>query len=260
MPQNFITRAVFDAVRMLPRYPELSILDLSCGEGELLSLLANEGCAVRGTHFRSEDYIVENRERLATIPITDGVDLQRPIPLPDASYDVVIMTEVLEHLESCYHVVREARRLLRPGGYLVFTTPNVYRLHSRCQFFLTGRHKLIRRPVGWDLKPEDLYAYHISPLDFPLFHTLLHQQGLVLEKLLFTRVKWRSFLYVWLWPIVRIAAWLSTDKEAWRSAEFLRGERDLQRWLASPQLLFSEQLFGIARVQSDTRMPISSVQ
>lgn len=249
MPQDFITRTVFDAVRSLPRYPSLSILDLSCGEGELLSLLAQEGCMVRGTHFRSGDYIVENRERLERIPITDGVDLQRPIPLPDASYDVVIMTEVLEHLESCYSVVREARRLLRPGGHLVFTTPNIYRLHSRCQFFLTGRHKLIRRPVGWDLKPEDLYAYHISPLDFPLFHTLLHQQGLALERLLFTRTKLRSFLYLWMWPLVRLASWLSTDKEAKRSEEFLRGERDLQRWLASPQLLFSEQLFGIARVQ-----------
>ena len=94
MPQAFIVDAVVREVRQLKGYPHLSILDLSCGEGEVLSRLAADGCRVHGTHFRADDYIIEDRGRLGAIPITPGVDLQpRPpfehgalylVPIPEA--------------------------------------------------------------------------------------------------------------------------------------------------------------------------------
>ena len=96
---------------------------------------------------------------------------------------------MIEHLPNWMTVVREAARILRQGGYLILTTPNMLRLHSRLRYFLTGTHKLIRRRVGWDLKPDDLYAYHINPVDFPLLHTVLHQEGLSVQSLGFTRFK-----------------------------------------------------------------------
>jgi len=54
MPQAFIVDAVVREVRRLEGYPDLSVLDLSCGEGEVLSRLAADGCRVRGTHFRDD--------------------------------------------------------------------------------------------------------------------------------------------------------------------------------------------------------------
>jgi SAM-dependent methyltransferase len=223
------------------------VLDLSCGEGELLSLLSAKGCQGHGTHFCQQDYIVKNSARLADLAITPGVNLHEPIPLPDAAFDVVVLTEVLEHLQAPFCVIAEASRMLKPGGYLVFTTPNIFRLHSRFQFFLTGKHKLIRRRTGWDLSPEDLYAYHISPVDFPLLHTLLYQRGLKLQELRFTRFKLKSALFALLLPLVWMACRLSVDREAKTSTAFHAGERDLNGWLTHPALLFSEQLFGIAQ-------------
>src|SRR5688572_8276314 len=84
MPQSFITQAVVKAIQELPGFPQLSVLDLSCGEGELLTRLATQGCRVHGTHFRNDDYIVRDRERLAALPITTGVDLQTRLPFEDA--------------------------------------------------------------------------------------------------------------------------------------------------------------------------------
>ncbi len=55
-----------------------------------------------------------------------------PYPLPDASFDAVIMTEVYEHLRD-YPVrsLQEIRRILRPHGRLYFTTPNAAYLMNR---------------------------------------------------------------------------------------------------------------------------------
>ena len=247
MPQAFIVDAVVREVRRLKGYPNLSILDLSCGEGEVLSRLAADGCRVHGTHFRADDYIIENRGRLGAIPITTGVDLQQRLPFEDGSFDVVLMTEVLEHLDSHFHVVAEVSRVVRRGGFFVFSTPNVQRLHSRLQFFMTGKHKLIRRRVGWDQKAGDRYAFHIGPVDFSLIHAVLGWEGFEILGLGLTQLKFKSVLLSPLWPLVWLACRLTVDKDARRNPVLKQTEKSLNRWLSDPAMLFSEQLLVVTQ-------------
>ena len=136
--------------------------------------------------------------------------------------------------------------MLAPSGHLILSTPNVARLHSRWHFFWTGTHKLIRRRVGWDLTPDDLYAYHITPVDFPLLHTLLRQAGLSVERLEVTRFKWKHAWLFLLYPFI----WLSTRLETRRhrsGSGHAAGEEDLFRWMTRPAMLGSEQLLLTAR-------------
>jgi SAM-dependent methyltransferase len=247
MPQAFIVDAVVREVRRLKGYPNLSILDLSCGEGEVLSQLAADGCRIHGTHFRDDDYIIENRVRLDAIPITTGVDLQQRLPFEDNSFDVVLMTEVLEHLDSQFHIVAEVSRVVRSGGFFVFSTPNLQRLHSRLQFFLTGKHKLIRRRVGWDQKSSDRYAFHIGPVDFSLIHAVLGWEGFEILGLGLTQLKFKSVLLSPLWPLVWLACRLTVDKDARRNPVLRQTEKSLNRWLSDPAMLFSEQLLVVTR-------------
>lgn len=64
-------------------------------------------------------------------------DLRDPFPLPDQSFDLVVSTEVIEHIgdrtffaettfEGVRQVLAECRRILRPGGQMLMTTPNAH--------------------------------------------------------------------------------------------------------------------------------------
>ena len=246
MPQKHVYEAVVRAARRVPGYPKRRVLDLSAGRGEIAAALAADGCDVRGTHFRVDDYKTAGAAPPAGVPIDADIDLTRRLPYADGAFDLVILCEVAEHLPSHFPVISEIGRILAPSGRLILSTPNIARLHSRWHFFWTGTHKLIRRRVGWDLAADDLYAYHVSPVDFPLLHTLLHQAGLAVERLDVTRFKWRHAWLFLLYPFVWLATRLETRKHRSGPAH-AAGEEDLFRWMTTPAMLGSEQLLLTAR-------------
>lgn len=59
------------------------------------------------------------------------IDANQPLPFPDESFDLVWSSEVIEHLEQPQRVLAELRRVLRPGGDIILTTPNSYALLFR---------------------------------------------------------------------------------------------------------------------------------
>ncbi|RYZ00073.1 MAG: class I SAM-dependent methyltransferase [Chitinophagaceae bacterium] len=60
------------------------------------------------------------------------------IPLPDASVDAIMCTEVFEHIPNPVLAIREFGRLLKPGGYLLITAPFVSITHFAPYHFATG--------------------------------------------------------------------------------------------------------------------------
>ena len=246
MPQAHICQAVLGRVRKITGYPRISVLDLSCGDGQILHRVQAEGCVCRGTHFRSDDYIFSGVRPADGIAIDTGIDLLAALPYPDGEFDVVLMTEVLEHLERHDVAIREAARVLRPNGHLIFTTPNIHRIHSRWQFFLAGAHKLIRRPVGWDVTLDDWYSYHVRPVDFPTLHTQLHLAEMAVSELCWTQCKWRHAAWILLYPLFLASILWHFRSRRSQSASFRRGRHDLRRWMWHPVTLASEQLMVVA--------------
>ena len=72
--------------REIPGYPALRVLDLSCGQGEILGALVDEGCEGKGTRYTDDDPFVTNRESLVDATrVDDGVELASRLPYEDNS-------------------------------------------------------------------------------------------------------------------------------------------------------------------------------
>lgn len=72
-------------------------------------------------------------------------DIEREsFPWPEASFDVVIMNQVLEHLKNVWWAMSEAHRVLKPGGTLIVSVPNLASLHNRLLLALGVQPSSIR--------------------------------------------------------------------------------------------------------------------
>lgn len=74
------------------------------------------------------------------------------IPAPDSSYDMVLLSEVLEHLAEPEKALAEAFRVLRPGGILVCAAPFLYPLHGDpedYQRWLPSKYKRVLGVIGF---------------------------------------------------------------------------------------------------------------
>jgi SAM-dependent methyltransferase len=107
------------------------VLDLGCRYGALTRAY------VHGNEVVGVDVDRQALAEAAKLGIeTLWGDVTQPLPLPDASFDVVVAGELLEHLPFPEQTVAEARRVLRPGGLLVGSVPNAYRAKNRLRFLL----------------------------------------------------------------------------------------------------------------------------
>ena len=101
------------------------VLDLGCGGGFLAEELSRRGAKVVGVD-PSHGAIAAgvDHARLSGLEIDYVAGVGESIPLPDASCDVVVCVDVLEHVADLPRVIAEVRRVLRHGGLFVFDTIN----------------------------------------------------------------------------------------------------------------------------------------
>jgi len=113
-------------ISMLKRIPgydkdrkDLKILDLGCGTGALINRLKEYG-AVVGLDFSKDalEFCVARECGLLCCG-----DIQKKIPFGDESFDLVIASDVLEHLEDDMFTVQEIYRICKKNGFVLITVP-----------------------------------------------------------------------------------------------------------------------------------------
>jgi SAM-dependent methyltransferase len=126
--------------------PGERVLDLGCGEGDFCAELASAGIDPIGAEV-AEAALERARERHPGLRF-ELVEAHGPLPFDAAAFDVVWASEVIEHVADTGRWLSEVRRVLRPGGALLLTTPYHGRLKNlllavtgfEAHFDPTGQH------------------------------------------------------------------------------------------------------------------------
>lgn len=171
---GWTARALVDAA---PNATQLHLLDPGCGHGtDLLNcnqayaeLLEKEEilAAPRLNLHGIENYppYVEDCKR-AGIHV-ESVDIERdPYPFADASMDVIICNQVLEHTKEIFWIFSEFARILKTGGKLILGTPNLASFHNR-MLLLFGQH-----PTA-----QQSFSAHVRSFTLPDQKTLAETGG-----------------------------------------------------------------------------------
>lgn len=150
-----------------------SVLDVGCASGYLGTGLIARGCEVSGVELDPED-AARAREVLREVEVADLNDTVLDDLFEPASFDRVVFGDVLEHLLDPGRAVRSATRLLKPGGALVISVPNVAHGSLRLAL-LQGR---------WDYTDTGLLdRTHVSFFTYDSLMAMLHDEGLVVTDL-----------------------------------------------------------------------------
>jgi 2-polyprenyl-3-methyl-5-hydroxy-6-metoxy-1,4-benzoquinol methylase len=103
----------------LPAHVGGKLLEVGCGAGGTLEVLTKKGWVTTGTDF-DEDAVANAKTKGLNVYAGELKDQK----FPDESFDVVVMSHVIEHVPHPIELLTECRRVLKKGGTLTLLTPN----------------------------------------------------------------------------------------------------------------------------------------
>ncbi|MET1162684.1 MAG: class I SAM-dependent methyltransferase [Pseudoxanthomonas sp.] len=142
------------------------VLDFGAGSGDLATHLARRGVDIVGLEL--DEPRIRGALQQDALPLVRLYAGDLPLPFESETFDWIVSTEVLEHLHDPQRFIPEFARVLKPGGRMLVTTPDISSIPSS---FLTGT-------VPWHLLEAThfnffttaslagLYSTHFDPVDF----------------------------------------------------------------------------------------------
>jgi len=175
------------------------LLDVPTGEGALAARLIGVGFKVNCCDLYPEIF------RLDGVSICQG-DLNGELPFDNQSFDYVTCLEGLEHIENPQQAIREFARVLRPGGTVIVSVPNILNIEERLKWLLYGytshfkpmtRAHVERLRTEYDNREE--IAAHVNPISYSELRYVLEKYGFQIARVYRDKPKSNAWLY---WPIV----------------------------------------------------------
>jgi len=171
IPEMAAYRLHSDIFEMIKPYlkDKLHVLDFGCGQGAFSQRLIDLGMVVDACD-------INTRQVKANVNRKIELDLNREIPpekFPD-KYDLILAFEIIEHLQNPWKYLEDCLKLLKIGGIIMLTTPNISNFVSRLRFFMRGSLLAYEK--------ADLKHGHITPLSFIQIENLCNHFGLEILK------------------------------------------------------------------------------
>lgn len=127
-PNNFLINIIFEEnfLELANKFTKGKLIDIGCGVKPYKDMLS---------HLVSEHIGVDHH---ITVHDKSNIDLfgtAYSIPAEGNTFDSAICTAVLEHLEEPEQAIRECHRVLKPGGYAIYSVPFIWHLHEQPRDF-----------------------------------------------------------------------------------------------------------------------------
>jgi len=151
-------RTAKSQVRLIQKYARgTNLLDIGCAQGFFLFSASKVGYTTKGIEISQDAAAYAIREF--------GLDVEakpfEELRFPESSFDVVTLWQVLEHVPYPLMVLKEVYRILKPGGLVVASTPNIEGIPAK-----------ILRKKWWDIK-----RLHINQFTTKTLADILHNAG-----------------------------------------------------------------------------------
>lgn len=214
------------------------LLEIPAGEGALAWRLSKLGYQVTGGDVDPAFF---------KVPFLKCVylDMNREFPLENGTFDYISCIEGIEHLENQFSFIRECNRMLRPGGTLVLSTPNILNVASRLKYLLSGFFSLCPKPIS-EFSAVPVFD-HISPLTYYQLRYMLHTNGFRIQRVETDLYRRSCYALLPLYPLVRLSMLRTMRKES--DSQQRQANQEIRKVMGSPAVFFGRTLIVVARKQ-----------
>lgn len=169
MAAPLIASRVIELIADLPKNSR--VLDIATGKGYMLVELEKAGYGNLACADINEENFALDRTRYGFV----RANFNEALPFSDGEFDVVISSETIEHVENPRAFLRELVRVMRPGGRMILSTPNVTAVSSRLRFLFAG-------DIDGHLRGDYDVSGHITVLPDWALERCFEETGLRIKK------------------------------------------------------------------------------
>ncbi len=186
-----------------------------------------------------------------------AADMQDRLPFDDGAFDIVLSAEGIEHMVDRHQTLSEFRRVLKTGGKMLMTTPNVLSLRGRLSYMLAGtrafKSHIDEYTSVWGVSEdgERTYHGHAFLVSYHQVRYSLHHCGFRLRRVLRSNFSPTS---VALWPLAPLVA-LGTalsQYHAKRIFDKVKADRQIDLHIAPPYFEMFRHLLSPAMLYNAT--------
>ena len=174
-------------------------------------------------------------------------DFNEKLPFEDSEFQVVLHSEGIEHCSCQLQLLKEFWRVLKPGGNLLITTPNILNLRARLSFLLNGHYSFARGPILesaqiWDASEDGrVYIGHVFCVNYFSLRFMLRLIGFTNIKVFTAKYSFSSCMMApFFWMPVYLATRRMLKKEV--AGGGLSVGREILTHVTSKDLLFGKKL------------------
>jgi 2-polyprenyl-3-methyl-5-hydroxy-6-metoxy-1,4-benzoquinol methylase len=211
------------------------LLDAPAGTGAISRKLKEAGFDVSAIDISPELFCAEGIS-------CDRANLNMDLPFPDETFDFILCSNGIEHLEDPFQFIRESFRILKERGKLVITTPNLLNLKSRVANLLVGYNLFTGRPCNE--VDEFSGGEHIHLANYYELRVILHRNGFRILEATTHEFSNSAMILFFLFPFISLATRRAFQRE--RNAVQRERNREILSHVLSADLIFGKKIFLVA--------------